>query len=295
MSRTQGRNDSDTGYADGQIFISAFDAAADPGTIAPGGATPGQRFVTITNPATITIPISSVLFRYGVQDWLQEQFGSARAGGAQGLPVGGFTTLTTAALVAGVNVSIPVINSAAFTAGRKITLDTGGPIEYPTIVSFPDATHILVNQVLNAHASGVVISENLFTTPAGVTGAPPFTAASQLTPVTSARPKGILFREIYPVYTPLTTAPTALTIGLFQTVFANATAPVTTPIIAPANNGMPLTVATNPYVTPIQVPVAAQTWRTTKFADYSIELISTGAAGTISFYGVFIDVAFNFS
>jgi hypothetical protein len=289
MSRTRGRQDSDLGYADGQFFIQA-----------PGAAktASGLYSLALGNSATDTLvfPLEKIVFRYGLQDWTQEQFGSTRAGGSQGLPVNGFTTLTTASIAVGTSVSIPVLNSADFVVGRTLQVDVLGTSEYPTITSIPDATHIVVSAITASHASGSVVSQNVFTTPAGVTGPPPFTGTTSLTPVTSPRPKGIKIRQIYPWFTVTGLALTTNTIGLTKTVAANATAPVVTSLLTNAANGLPTAVQATPYLTPIQLPSANINYQTTKFASYNIEWdISTGTTGTAAVYGIFVDVEFNWS
>ena len=88
---------------------------------------------------------------------------------------------------------------------------------------------------------------------------------------------------------------TSSTIGLSQTVALNNTANAETDIIALAQNGLVLATQANPYLTPIPVPVAAQTWRTTKFAEYVIEWnLVTPASTTGTLYGVFVDCFFNY-
>jgi hypothetical protein len=297
MSRTQGRYDADTPHTDGHVFVSALDGTLTSGTGTPTRVGSGLYTLAIgnTQTAVLQIPLTSLIFRFGEQDSLQEQFGSAAAQGATGVPVNGYTTQTTASVSAGANVSIAVKNSAGFVIGRTITLDLYGTPEYPKIVSFPDSTHILVNQVTATHASGVTISENLFTTPAGVSGSPPYTGSSELTPVTSPRPKGITIKQIYPIYTVGTVALTTNTIGVTKTVFAPNTAPVVTNLLADAANGLATAVQANPYLTPIQLtqPVSMLT---TKYASYTIEWdVTTAGTGTANLYGVFLDISFNYN
>jgi hypothetical protein len=299
MSRTQARLDGDLEYKDGLLWIpiltSYFTTSAGTLTESRPGAGRVAASLGAAGAYVAMIPLGNLLFRAGVQDDLQEQFGSANAGGAQGLPVPGFTTYTTASLAKGNNVSIPVITSGSFAVGHYVTLDTvaSGVQEFPLIVSIPDATHIVVNQILNTHATNAPLSDNVFTTPAGVTGRPPFTGITELTPVTSPRPKGIKFKAMYPVYTITGAVLTTNTIGLTQTVFGNNLAPVTSNIIAVAANGLATAVQANPYLTPIAVPSAAAIFRTTKFAEYVIEwdVITTGTA---LLEGIFLDISFNY-
>src|SRR5271154_77700 len=97
MSRTQGRFDADTFKSDGHVFISALEGVFTSGTGTATRNAAGSFSINLAATATtiLAIPLSYLIFRYGVQDWLQEQFGSAQAGGSQGKPVGGFTALVT--------------------------------------------------------------------------------------------------------------------------------------------------------------------------------------------------------
>lgn len=55
------------------------------------------------------------------------------------------------------NVSIPVADSSIAVAGDYVVVDTGAAIERVTVVKIPDATHIIVSQLANNHASGVIV------------------------------------------------------------------------------------------------------------------------------------------
>lgn len=302
MSRTQSRVDGDLEYKDGLLWIPILPGYATTGSGAvinrPAAGRVGTSLPTTATAYVLMIPLGNLLFRAGVQDDLQEQFGSTNAGGAQGLPVPGFTTYTTSSLSKGNNVSIPVQNSGSFVVGHYLTLDTVASTvqEFPLITSIPDATHVVVSQILNTHSSNAPVSDNVFTTPAGVTGRPPFTGITQLTPTTSPRPKGIKFKALYPVYTISGAAATLNTIGLTQTTFANNGAPATSNIVADAANGMATATQANPYLTPIVVPSAAAIFRTTKFTDYVIEWdFTTGSGGAGVLEGVFLDVSYNYN
>lgn len=297
MSRTQGRLDSDTGYADGQFFISALDMTATSGTVTATRNAAGDFSLNIGNSQTCVLAacLSTLIFRYGVQDWLQEQFGSGIAGGAQGLVVGGYSTLTTSSASAGSSVNVAVLNSANFTVGRMVVAGT----QNTKIVAIPDSTHITLQTLTATLASGSYIKENLFTTPAGITGAPPYTAGSSappgnLTPVTSPRPKGLQIRQITPVYLVAGAALTTNTIGLTKTAFVNNTANAVTNILSNAANGLQTATQANPYATPIQIPTPA--YQTTKGASYNIEWdVTTAGGGTARIYGVSVDVVFNYN
>lgn len=298
MSRTQGRSDQDLGPGDGHIFIpaSAGQLSSGSGTFTRNAS--GSVSLNIGNSQTCVLDmrLESLLFRYGVQDWLQEQYGSQEAQGAAGLTVLGYTTYTTASIAAGNSVSIPVKNSANFTVGRTLVVDTVASTvqEFSVITSIPDATHIVVNAIANSHSSGIIVQENAFTTPAGVTGPPPFSGTSSLVPVTAPRPKGITFKEIYPVYAIAGAALTTNTIGLTKTVFSNNVAPAVTSLLTNAANGLATATNAQPYITPIQIPSPA--FQISRFAEYILEWnVTTPGGGTAELFGVFIDVGFNFN
>ena len=312
MSRTQARYDSDAQYQDGFLFLSSLaDTAYTSGTVTATRNGNGDYSANIGNSQTVVavMPVAGLLYRTGLQDDLQEQFGAGTVGlsgasaNAQAAP--GFATAITAGITAGTGVSIPVLQSgltagsiqSGFKVGQVVTLDTvaSGVQEFPQITSIPDATHIVVNRVKNTHAAPAPVTGNLFTTPAGVTGRPPFTGLSQLTPVTGPRPKGILIKAIYPWYLVTGLALTLNTIGLIQTVAANGVANAVTNLIADANNGLPTAIQATPYLFGIPVPLAQQQFITTKFSSLNIEWdVTTGASGTARLYGVFLDVTFNY-
>src|SRR5262249_982492 len=156
-----------------------------------------------------------------------------------------------------------------------------GVQEVQQITAIPDGTHITFGTIKSGHTTPFPISQNVFTTPAGVTGRPPFTGTTQLAPVTS-RPKGILFKAIYPVYQIGAVNATLNPIGLFQTPFVhNAALPAPTAIITSGSNGLGTTFGTNVNVTPIPVPIAGQVFRTTRFTEYVVSwAFTTGSGGT---------------
>src|SRR5215831_7611437 len=233
MPRFQRRLDSDTGFADGHIFVPVL-----PTSVTGSGAVIASAYNTVTNvvltslPTAVTAYVANIslnelmVMRYGLQDDLQEQFGTGNPLGAQGLQVGQPTTISTGSSVAGTNISVAVLSSVGFTVGTWCTLDTGGSLETALVNAIPDATHIQFATLKNAHTTPFLIRANLFTTPASVSGPPPFTGQSQLTAVTSPRPKGILFKQLTPVYGILTAAATVNTIALVSTTFVNQAAVV---------------------------------------------------------------------
>lgn len=310
MSRTQGRLDSDTFYSDGQIMLSALDLASVGGVGVLTRVAAGQyslRFSNLTAAVVVAATLKNI-FRSGVQDWLQEQFGSQNAGGAQGKAVPGYTNYTTGSLAAGTNVSIPVLNSgwatgpiySGFKIGDIVTLDTVASTvqEFPQIVSIPDATHIVVNVIKNVHSTNAPVSSNAFTTPAGVTGPPPFTGVSEFTPVTAPRPKGIKIKRVTIDYQ-ITGANgiTIPTFGLFQAIYANGVAPTINTLIAQATNGLQTAANANPYTTVIPVPFANQTFLTAPNEVITAELdfTSGASASVLDIYGMSFGVDYNYN
>jgi hypothetical protein len=307
MPRTQSRLDMDTPCQDGHIFVPVY-----PTNVAVLGTSGvvtyplgGSGLVTFhlasaTTVSKLLIPLSATLARYGVADDLQEQFG-AGAGflGAGGQAVGSPYTYGTSTINAGTAVSIAVQSSVGFTAGNYVVIDTvaSGVQETQLIISIPDGTHIQVATVKSTHTATFPVAMGAFTTPAGVTGRPPFTGATQLTPVSSARPKGIAFKAIYPVYTLTTAAQTSQAISLTKTTFANNTAPVVANIITAGQNGLANATQAQPYLTCIPVPVANQGFQTTRFTEFLIEwdLTPSGGTAVVDIYGIFIDLAYNFN
>jgi hypothetical protein len=235
--------------------------------------------------------LSGLMFRYGTGDWLQEQFGSQQSGGAQGKPVGGWTALVTSSTAAGSNVNVPVNTSVGFSVGGYV--NAAG--QYTIITAIPDSTHLTLALTTATLAVNAVITQDPFTTPAGVSGPPPFTGITSLTPVTAPRPKGLGIRALYPIYSIAGAALTLNTIGLTKTVFSPNAAPVVTNLLADAANGLATATNAQPYLTPINFasPISMQT---SKYAQYTIEWdVTTAGGGTAQLFGVFMDVNFNYN
>jgi hypothetical protein len=292
MSRTQGRISADLGQPDGQIFVSPLDIAVVSGTATVTRNAAGDFSLNIGNSQTcvLAVSLSTLIFRYGLNDWLQENFGSAQAMGSNGQVVNGFTAVVTANASAGNNVNVAVGNSANFIVGFAVTAGT----QKTFITAIPDATHITLATLTATLTAGSFISQGLYTTPAGVTGPPPFTGVTQFTPVTAPRPKGIRVREMYPWYLVAGLALTTNTIGLTQTVAANATALAVTNIVANAANGLATATQATPYLTPVMLATPA--YLTTKYASYNIEWdVTTGASGTARIYGIYLDLELNYN
>lgn len=309
MSRTQGRLDSDRWQADGIIALSAFDLATVTGTGVLTRIAAGEfslRFSNLNTACVVGGTLSGPVFRTGLQDYLQEQFGSLAAGGSAGARVPGFSSYTTSSLAAGNNVSIPVLTSgltsgsvqSGFIVGSQVTIDSGASQEFATITGVADATHITVNTLAKTHSSGVIVSQNAFTTPAGVSGPPPFSGINQLTPVTAPRPKGIRLQSISVIYQ-ITGASgiTVPTVGVFQTTYGYATAPVVTTLLAQATNGLLTAANAQPYITLIPIANANKIWLTNNNEIITVELDFTSGAATsvLDVLGIQFNVDFNYN
>lgn len=300
MSRTQGLYTYDSAFPDGIITFSPTDMqiAAGTGTGAFTRIASGEWSLRVsTNTVSqVMVPISGSLRRYGMQDFLQAQFGTKLLTGSTGLPVGWPTTLSTGSSVAGTSINVAVLSSVNFVVGAVCLVDTvaSGVQELATISAIPDGTHITFATLANAHTTPFPITQNTFNTPAGVSGIPPFTGITQLTPVTAFRPKGLLIKQITPRYVINTASLTTNTIGITETQYAENTSPTATvnTILTNAANGLGTAFRANVYVTPIPIPVANQKFFTNRNSDITIEWDVTNNGGTIDLLGVDVDVSF---
>ena len=305
--RTQGQFQQDTPFPDGFItLLPGADIVQAGGTGSStyrriGSAGSGEFSLyasTSTDTYVVMGGASGILYRSGMQDNLQEAFGSSKSGGAQGLPVGVPQTYSTSSTTAGAAVSIPVVSSVGFYAGRTVLVDTvaSGVQESALIISIPDGTHIQVASLANAHTTPFPVVENIFSTPASVSGFPPFTGSSQLTPVTSARAKGILINSLTVNYIVGTAAISAETIGLTVMNYANATAPSVTTLISNATNGLATTVQATPHTVTIPVPVANQAFITNPNTAVIVEFDFTlGSSGTLDLLSFVLGCSFNYN
>lgn len=296
MSRTQGPLSADLPA----VVDGLFPLAPGSNIFATTGATTltrissGEISLRATAAATAYVVIgqaSSMLFRTGVQDDTQNFFGSLRAGGAQARSVGALSTLSTASTVAGTPVNIAVLSSVNFGAGQFAAVDTvaSGIQEFAMITAIPDGTHITVASLVNAHTSPFPVFLNNFTTPAGASGRPPFAGMSQLTPVTSPRPKGIKFKQLNVVYIVTGAAASLMTVGMTAIQYQNAVAPIVTTLITNAANGLASAAAATPYVIPVPVPVANQNYIVTPNTSVVVEFdFTTGAAATLDVLGFYL-------
>lgn len=304
MSRTQGRLQADLANFDGFVpLLPGADLvqvtlASETSTvhkIASGEYS--LRTASTSSAYTFLGGVTGLIYRLGMQDDLQEFFGSARAGGAQGLPIGWPLTYATSSTTAGTSVSVTVESTVGFVAGQYVLVDTVASTvqEYCQITSITSSTVMVLASMAHAHTAPFPIAANVFTTPAGVSGRPPFTGLSQLTPVTSARPKGIEVTGLIVDYIVNTTAITVPTVGLYATTYAYGAAPSVTTLITQATNGLQVAAATTPYTIPVPVPIANQEFINTSNTFLSVEFdFTTGSSGSVDVLGVYIGVNYNY-
>ena len=301
MPRGQRILQQDLPVPDGMINLSAMDFQIVPG----GGTSTLTKIATgevslrlsTTTASSFLASLSKVPWRFGMGDDLQERFGSGVPNGAAGQPIGYPNTLSTSSATAGASVNIAVLSSVNFASGSSIVIDTvvSGVQETTFITAIPDATHITVNALANNHTTPFPLFSHLFTTPAGVTGPPPFTGVTQFTPVTAPRPKGVRLKQITPRYIINSTNATTNTIGVSLIQYMNnVTAPTATALLTNAANGMSLTASTKPYVTPIPIPVANQNFIIGQNSDVIIEWDIT-AGTTVDLLGVTLICDLNFN
>lgn len=127
-------------------------------------------------------------------------------------------------------------------------------------------------------------------------GYPPLTAAQLATLgniQTGPIPKGIQINSFDVIYTVAGLAAAVATCGILKTVFANNVAPAVTNIVAVAANGLPTAIQANPYLTNVLVPSPAM------ITDSQAEILgivnlTSGATGTVDFYGINLHCSFNY-
>src|ERR1700689_3141223 len=142
MSRTQNRFESDVAFPDGLIpLMPGADIVSIGAGVAPLTRVAAGEYSFLTSSLstayTFVGGITGLVFRGGVQDNLQEAFGSSRAGGAQGLSIGAPQTFLNGGISAGTLVNVTVQSTVGITAGAYIQLDTvaSGVQEYIQVSS----------------------------------------------------------------------------------------------------------------------------------------------------------------
>lgn len=301
MSRTQLRYEGDQAFTDGQLpipasdFVNASASAASYSKIAFGEY---SLHCAASASAYVAIAGFNAPLRTGLQDNLQEFYGSNRAGGAQGFPVGQPVTYLNGGISAGQLVNVTVQSTIGILANSYVLVDTvaSGVQEYVRVVSITSGTVFVAASIANTHASGAPVAANVFTSPASASGTPPFSGLSQLTPLTSPRPKGIKITSLTINYLVGTSNMASQTIGLAAATYVNGVAPTITTLIALAANNLPVAFGATPYSWVIPVPVANQVWLTSFNSIISLEFgFTTGTGGTVDVLGATIGCAFNFA
>ena len=229
MPRFQKPVFSDVGISDGKIWMSSVtDCFATTGSITGAYSTTlgSSNSISGTTATVMQFPLASLLFKSGMQDDLQEQFG-------------------------------------------------GGPIGGPLV-----------------GAQGLASPTATFTTPASVSGPPPFTGITQFTSVTAARPKGLQINSIDFIYT-ITSSPASVnTASVLDFAYTNNGVPVVTTLLASAANGLQTAAQTNPYVTNVKMT----TVKYLTAADHQTVVtwsLTPGAGASV--YGIVLNVTYNFA
>ena len=240
----------DTGLADANIPFSMVGGAVQ--TTGPLGASLSysDQFGpalsnTAAGTATLVIPINAQTLRSGMQDDLEEAFGTG-----------------------GLN---PATGATSQVMGAR-----GRPV-YPPPNFYPPIN---------------------FTTPAGASGAPPFPGASQLTPQTSPRLKGVKVNALTFLYQ-LAGAATTNSVGLTWHQYPQGSSALLTPVanvLMPlANNGMALAANTGGQIYSTLVQIPNPQWATVFNSAMSIRwtLVTTVAANNL--YQVIAHCTFNYN
>lgn len=141
-------------------------------------------------------------------------------------------------------------------------------------------------------AQGLSIPPGVATTPAGVSGRPPYPGVTEFIPVTTARPKGIKVTSITAVFQVIGANATTNTLALSKTTFANNVAPAISTIL-PAQS-LALVVQAQPYVT--NFVVANPPWLTAQNSQYLIDWnVVTPVGSSLNVYGVMLYYTYNFN
>jgi hypothetical protein len=135
-------------------------------------------------------------------------------------------------------------------------------------------------------------------------GYPPILAANMATVggtvggagiMSGAIPKGIQIDSIDVIYQVLALAAATATVGVTKTAFTNLVAPVVTNIIALAANGLPTVIGAQPQVTNVAVASPAMIVPTTDTEVVVNVNLTGGATGTVNFYGVVLNMHYNYN
>jgi len=127
--------------------------------------------------------------------------------------------------------------------------------------------------------------------PGPAAGNPPFTGATQLTPLAAFIPKGIEIADITLVYSIGTAALTSQALSLNKLVYANAAAVAVTQITLSTATALATVSATTLYAT--KIAVSAPAYLITDLTELTIENTVTAGSGVYNLYGAFIHATFN--
>ena len=123
-------------------------------------------------------------------------------------------------------------------------------------------------------------------------GNPPFTGATQLTPLSAFVPKGIEIADITLVYSIGTAALTSQTMTLKSALFANTTAVSVSAVTLSTATALATASTTNPYVT--KIAVSAPAYTVADLTGLSIDNVVVAPASAIyNLYGAFVHCTFN--
>jgi hypothetical protein len=130
-----------------------------------------------------------------------------------------------------------------------------------------------------------------FTTPYQRSGRPPYPSAQGFSPA-NARPKGLKPVAVTVAYTVTGGPLTAFNLSLYKTALNVGTPPAPAQLLTAV--GLPLQTATVQLVT-TPITTANQLWLADPFDVLAVSLATNSGAATLSIYGVYIDVAFNYN
>lgn len=199
-----------------------------------------------------------------------------------------FTTIAKAITVSGTLTNAFVAGRPAVTIAGAATLDFQIDQIFRTGLSddLQEAFGGGATAQVFANAQGQLSPPAVFTTPASVSGTPPFTGLTQFA-ATASRPKGINITSVAPIFSP--TAAVTSTIAVYVTPFAANVAPVTTAILAPT--AVVGTIQANPRVA--ATPVVSN-YIITANTEVVVEWVIS-AATSATLYGVVLGFTYNFN
>jgi hypothetical protein len=148
------------------------------------------------------------------------------------------------------------------------------------------------SQTNSGKADGAASPPATFSTPAGVTGPPPFAGLTEFTPVTSARPEGLQINSITFNYLITTNAATVNTVRVLDFVYANGVAVAVNTLLASGANGLQTAAAATPYSTVVALTTPAYLTALNHLPVVTWS-VSPGAGG-VQIYGVMLNCTYNY-